>query len=60
MSKNSLQGISASSAIRDHIKDAGHSASLDDFCIIDKTNNKLDLLIRESLLTLRDRPALNF
>ena len=57
MSKNCVQGISASSAIRDHIKDTGHSASLVDFCIIDKTNNKL---IRESLLTLRDRPALNF
>ena len=55
---NSVKG--ASSAIRDHIKDTGHSASLDDFCIIDKTNNELHLLIREGLLILRDHPTLNF
>ena len=50
----------ASSAIRDHIKDTSHSASLDNFCIINKTNNELDLVIYESLLILRDRPTLNF
>ena len=50
----------ASSAIRDHIKDTGHSSSLDNFCIIDRTNNELDLLIHESLLIPRHRPTLNF
>jgi len=47
-------------AIRDHIKYTGHSASLDNFCIIDRTNNEHELLIHESLLILRDRPTLNF
>ena len=32
---------------------------IDDFCILDKTNNNLDSLIHESLLILRDRPTLN-
>ena len=36
------------------------SASLGNFCFIDRTNNELDLLIHESLLILRDRPTLNF
>ena len=49
-----------SSASRDHIKDTGHSASLDNFCIIDRTNNELDLLLHGSLLILRDRPTFNF
>ena len=51
---------STSSAIGDHIKDTGHSASLDNFCIIDRTNNELDLIIHESVLILRDRPHLIF
>ena len=37
----------ASSTNRDHIKDTGHSAFLDNFCIIDRTNNELDLLIHK-------------
>ena len=55
---NSVKG--AASAIKDHVNDTGHSASLDDFCIIDKVNNKLEFLIHESLLILKDRPTLNF
>ena len=55
---NSVKG--ASSAIKDHVKDTGHSASLDDFCIIYKANNELELLIHESLLIPKDRPTLNF
>ena len=55
---NSVKG--ASPAIRDHIKDTGHSGSLDNFCIIDRTNNELDFLVNESLLILRDRTTLNF
>jgi len=38
----------ASSVIRDHIKDAGHSDSLDNFSVIDRTNNELDLLTHAS------------
>jgi len=56
---NSVKGA-VKSAITDHVNDTGHSASLDDFCIIDKVNNELELLIHESLLILKDRPSLNF
>ena len=55
--KENIKGVSSS--IRDHIKDTGHNASIDDFCIIDNTSNEFDLLIHESLLILRDRPTLN-
>ena len=48
-----------SSAIREHIKNTGHDGSLDDFKIISKSINPLDLLIFESLLILKDRPSLN-
>ena len=56
------KGISikgASSPIKDHIKETGHAASFDDFCILDKVKNNFDLQIHESLLILRDRPTLN-
>ena len=56
---NNVKGA-VNSAIKDHVKDTGHSVSLDDFCIIDKANNELELLINESLLILKDRPTLNF
>ena len=55
---SSIEGTS--SAIRDHICNTGHSAFLDNFCIIGRTNNQLDLLIHENLLSLRDCPKLNF
>ena len=32
----------------DHINNTGHSISIEDFCILDKVGNKLDLLIHES------------
>ena len=60
ISKEGKSVKGTSSAITDHIKDTAHSASLDNFCTIDRTNNELDLLIHESLLILRDRPTLNF
>ncbi len=47
------------SAIWDHLNESGHTASLDDFSILDRANNDFDLLIHESLLILRDRPSLN-
>ena len=55
---NSIKG--ALSAIKDHIKETGNIAFLDNFCTIDRTNNELDLLVNESLLLLRDHPSLNF
>ena len=47
------------SSIRNHIKQTGHTASIDDFSVISKTSNSYDLLIHESLLIQRDRPSLN-
>ena len=47
------------SSIRDHVKQTGHIASIDDFCIISKMDNSYDLLIHESLLIQKDRPILN-
>ena len=44
----------------DHINNTGHSVSLENFCIIDRTSNEHDLLINESYLILRDRPMHNF
>ena len=51
----SFKGVSSSN--RDHINDTCHCVSFDNFCIIDKTNNKRYLLIHESLLILRDHPT---
>jgi len=42
----SIKGVSSS--IRDNIKGQGHSASCDNFCITDKTNNEFDLRVHES------------
>ena len=53
----SIKGVS--SPIRDHINDTGHTASIDDFYIIDIASSELDLLINESLFILRDRPTPN-
>ena len=38
------------SSTRDHVKQTDHIASIDDFCIISKTDNSYDLLVHESLL----------
>ena len=53
----SIKGVSSS--IRDQSNEMGHSASFDDFRIIDQAKDELDLLIHESLLMLRDRPTFN-
>ena len=53
-----LSSLSPSS-IRDHVKQTGHTASFDDFCVISKISNLYDLLIHESLLIQRDKPSLN-
>ena len=47
------------SSIYQHINSLDHSGSLEDFKIVSKNNNPLDLLIYESLLILKDRPSLN-
>ena len=47
------------SAVFDHIVHAGHNASFDDFETLVKECNEFRLLLRESLLTLRDDPPLN-
>ena len=48
------------SAISEYLDQRGHNASIENFSILDRTNNNSDLLIFESLLILRDRPSLNF
>ena len=50
---------SSPSATGDHISKSGYDASLENFEIISSTDRSIDLLIRESLLILRDRPSLN-
>ena len=59
INKAGLEVKGSSSAIRDHINQSGHAASVNDFSILDRANNEFDLLIHESLLILRDRPELN-
>ena len=59
INKAGLKIKGSSSAIRDHINQSGHAASVNDFSILDRANNEFDLLIHESLLILRDRPELN-
>ena len=49
----------SSSSISEYINSSGHVGSLDDFKIISRNSNPLDLLIYESLLILKDRPTLN-
>ena len=53
------QNVPSPSSNRDYVKQTGHIASIDDFCIISKTDNSYDLLIHESLLLQKDRPILN-
>ena len=59
INKAGIQIKGSSSAIRDHIDQSGHAASVNDFSILDRANNDFDLLIHESLLILRDRPEFN-
>ena len=47
------------SSIRDHVHSTGHSASVEDFYILDNVRNELDLLTHESLLIFRDHPTFN-
>ena len=55
---NERLGIGKESTIlMGHLKQRGHTESLEDFCISSKTDNSLDFLIRESLLIQRDNPC---
>ena len=47
------------SAVFDHIVHTGHDASFDDFVTLVKDCDEFRLLLRESLLILRDDPPLN-
>ena len=51
--------ISKESAVFDHIVHTGHNASFDDFETLAKERDEFRLLLRESLLILRDDPPLN-
>ena len=51
--------IPKESAVFDHIVNTGHDASFDDFEIFTKEWDELRLLLRESLLIMRDDPPLN-
>ena len=57
--RQSMGNISVINAKDNHINDTDLIAFLNNFCIIDRTNNELDLLIHESLLIFRDRATLN-
>ena len=47
------------SAVIDYISHMGHNASFDDFKTLVKECDEFRLLLRESLLILRDDPILN-
>ena len=46
-------------SIGDHIKQTGHSASLDDLHIVSRTDNTFDFLMHENFIIQKDRPMLN-
>ena len=47
------------SAVADHLLLCNHWASYDDFSILTRDNSKFLLVLKESLLILRDKPSLN-
>ena len=47
------------SAIGDHLLLSGHQVSIDDFSILTRESKNFILEVKESLLILRDKPALN-
>ena len=49
-----IEGVPSS--IRDHISDAGNSASIGNFCFKYEGGSQLDVLIHESVLIFRDPP----
>ena len=47
------------SSVADHLLLCNHSASYDDFSILTHENKRFLLQLKESLLTMRDKPYLN-
>ena len=47
------------SSVVDHLLFCNHSASYDDFSILKRENKKFLVELKESLLTMRDKPSLN-
>ena len=47
------------SAISDHVLTCDCNINLNDFFILSKDSNNINLLIRENLLISRDKPILN-
>ena len=47
------------SAVFDHLLQCDYSINFDDFEILASENNNFRLLIKESLLIMRDKPVLN-
>ena len=47
------------SAISDHLLACDCNINFDDFTILSKDSNNINLLIKESLLISRDKPILN-
>ena len=58
-SGRSMSSQSNSSSIYDHISSIGLNGSIDDFQIISRNDNRLDLPIYEGLLVIKDRPSHN-
>ena len=59
VSKTGYKMNNNSSAVYKHSSSTGHHVPSDNFEISSSTRNNTDLLIHDSLLTLRDRPNLN-
>ena len=49
----------STTAVRDHLRDCNHKASSENFKIISNDNNKINLLIKESLNIYLEDPVLN-
>ena len=46
-------------AVKKHLRESGHKCTLDNFSIISRARNNLDLSIKESLLIGKEQPVLN-
>ena len=58
LTKKRLKNVKQS-AVSDHLLTCDCSINFDDFTILSKDSNNMNLLIRESLLISGDKPILN-
>ena len=58
LKENALKSVKQS-AISDHLLQYNYAINFDDYSIFTTDSNKFKLLLRESLLTKRDKPILN-